>query len=101
MSDIARLTQRIQENVGHEVTFETGPGNLLSPDHIADVWCVIPTDTLSALAFITWHRTCQRQWYETAEMAADQYCAHWKEWIESAGKNSNKVDYSADSIDFP
>lgn len=101
MDDRTRITQRLEETVGHAVSLETGPGDLLSPNHTMEVWRVMPVDAFSVHEFITWHQRCNRQWYETVEKAAGQYSAHWKEWTESADKSSQEVKHTDDGIDFP
>ena len=100
MDTKADLKHIVEESVGHPVNFISGPGSLLQLEGDTQVWRIMPEDALAVHEFITWHLACNRQWFETAQQAAEEYCARSREWVESLAHNARAADYAADAIEF-
>ena len=100
MNTHSDLKHIVEECVGHPVKLISGPGSLLELADDAKVWRIMPEDPFAVHEFITWHLACNRQWFESWQQAADEYCARWHDWEASLLHNARAADYAADTIEF-
>ena len=91
------LVDLVRQQVGHQIHFVTAEGDVVGIDRAETVWRVLPAEEATAHDFLYWYKSCNRQWFPTAEEAASAYCAKWREWHRSTSK---EVDYSADTIEY-
>ena len=94
------LKQIVEQCVGHSVKLISGSGSLLQLADDVKVWKIMPEEPFEVHEFITWHLACNRQWFESWQEAADEYCKRYREWEASLTHNARAVDYAADSIEF-
>ena len=76
---------------------ESTDGDLVGASRTEKLWRVIPVDDTAARDFFYWYKSCNRQWFSSAQEATYTYCDKWKEWHYSASK---AVDHSADTIEY-
>jgi len=99
MDKFSHIIDKVEEQVGHAVRLETRDGDLLGHERVEPAWRVLPVEPMAVHEFILWHQSCARQWFETPEEAAAEYCAKWEEWSTEESQPS-EVDYGTDSIEY-
>lgn len=97
MSQHRGLIDLVKQHVGHIVHFDSTDGDVLGNNRVETLWRVVPAEDMNARDFFYWYRSCNRQWFLTAEEAASAYCSKWKEWHHA---NAKKADQSIDTIEY-
>ncbi len=97
LSEHRGLIDLVHQQVGHLVHFDATDGDVLGTNRVEKLWRVLPAEDTTARDFFYWYRSCNRQWFPTAEEAASAYCNKWKEWHYSSAK---KADQGADTIEY-